>query len=76
MIEALVRYFEERGFTVYVLPGMLIVRKVVANDVFGYNWAITQAELQDLKAASWILFEHADHIIEWLNKAIAARTSP
>ena len=71
MIEALVRHFEEHGFTVYVLPGVLLIRKVVAQQVFGYNWAISQVELQELKAVSWIAFEHADHIIEWLNQAIA-----
>ena len=76
MIEALVRRFEERGFTVYVLPSTLLIRKVCSEDtVIGWDWCIPQSDLQERRLEGY-LFDYADHIILKLNEAIAAHETP
>jgi hypothetical protein len=77
MIEALVRHFEEHGFTVHVLPGVLHIRKVCKEDnyshpmIIGWGWAIPERDLRERRLTG-ALFDHADQIIAKLDEAIAA----
>lgn len=61
MIEALVRYFEQYGFTVFVRPGILVLRK----EWFYYSWAISQTDIQSRHEAA--LYSEADEIMETID---------
>lgn len=60
MIEVLVRYFEQHGFTVFVRPGILVLRK----EGLYYSWAISQTDIQSRHEADSIMEAIHYHIQE------------
>jgi hypothetical protein len=63
IIEALVQYIRDCGFEVFVMPGVLLIRK----GDYGYDWAISQQDLAYRHAE--LLFNEADDILNYLEKA-------
>jgi len=69
MIEALVSYIQDKGFSVLVGPAMMMISKIVNGQRVGEYWAISNAELA--QAPKEVLFFLADERMDRIDKAIA-----
>lgn len=68
MIEALIKYIEDKGYTVGVIPETLLIRKIAYGQQVGIDWAISQIELASLP---WeLLTDEADRRIGLIEDAI------
>ncbi len=56
MIEALIAYIQEQGYSVDVLPERLIIRKYVDGQLLSLGWGIAKIELQ---ALDWDTLKYA-----------------
>lgn len=46
MIELLIKYIQDKGYTVDVRPRAIIIRKVVQEELISYGWMISKFDLQ------------------------------
>jgi len=68
MIENLIHHIEAKGYSVTVLPDMLLIRKTVHEQVFGIDWAISRHDLDP--ALMPALYQEADWRCRMLEAAI------
>lgn len=70
MIEALIAYIEDQGFTVRVLPDRLCIRKTAKGRLWGIDWALSSYNLSMARTCKELLFLDADHRLAELRKSI------
>lgn len=74
MIEAIVKYIEEKGFQVDVSPSMLLIWKKVGGKRAMCSWMISQMEIRYL--VDWrVLLLQADGKMEQLTRLIEGVSS-
>ena len=68
MIEALVKYIQDKGFQVSVMPHALLIWKIIDGTRYNKAWHTTQEELNQIRDER-ILFREADRIIALIENA-------
>lgn len=68
MIEALIKYIQDKGYKVSVMTESLLIWKIAKGQRLNRNWAISKIQLNSL---SWDLLTYeADHQMDLIEKAI------
>lgn len=71
VIDAIVKRFQDKGFTVHVAPGVLLIRKTIGDKKIGLEWAIDAFEIDQRIDPNTFLDEAVDEQIQKLELAIA-----
>ncbi len=71
MIELLVKYIQDKGYEVHILPGVLLIRKEANGQICSVDWAIPKHDLRpDFEE---YLYYVAHRYMDMIEKAIAER---
>jgi len=71
MIELLIKYIQDKGYRVEVIPRVLLIRKRVGDELYGIDWAIPESDLTpDMEE---ILYYEATKRCDLIEEAIAER---
>jgi hypothetical protein len=74
MIELLIKYIQDKGYKVRVMPNVLLIQKEAKGQIFGVDWAISQFDLHpDFEQ---YLYDGADKRLELIDEAIRAYKEP
>jgi hypothetical protein len=69
MIEVLIKYIQDKGYQVHVLPGILLIRKEAHGKIYGMDWAISSHDLcPDMEE---VLYYQATQRCDLIEQAIA-----
>lgn len=71
MIEIIISLFQQAGFSVFVAPGRLIIRKRLNQKTIGMDWAIAPEDLSYLSPS--LLLDEAKSRIRQLESEIAPK---